>query len=410
MKYVSYNDDKTINIISTSEFVNLDSTANSSALEDSVKLYDKVLVPTNTIKLAYICNWNQKCGISTYSKFLLDSIKNKVEEFKVFSEYHPNNETEEGVVYCWNRGEKLNELIKEIKEYKPNFVLIQHEWGLFPNAQYFMKFISQLDKLGIKYSIILHSVYEHLDKTIPLSIVKNIIVHSNEGKEVLTNLKLNSKIDVIPHGCHEVNNQGELWNIFKNPYIMFGYGFGFKYKGVDVAIDAVNHLVKNDPKFKDLLYIYVCSENENNMGTHNAYYNSLSDKVKELGIEDNVLLLRGFLSDEMLSNYLRLVKIVLFPYIAEENNTVYGASGAIKIAMSYNCPVIASYSHLFDDVNGIVPKINNYEELAQEIDKIFSDHLYKESLVKKAHEFLEKNSWKNISNMYIETIKNILNS
>ena len=78
--------------------------------------------------------------------------------------------------------------------------------------------------------------------------------------------------------------------------------------------------------------------------------------------------------------------------------------------MTHNIPVIASKSHLFDDLNDIVPKITDYKELANEIDKIFSDDKYKNELINKNHEYIKNNSWDNISKMYLKTISDIINS
>lgn len=409
-KYFSCDDDKVINIVSSTPFVSLNNITMTST--ENLELYNKIKkINMEDLRLGFVCNWDQHCGISTYSTFLLNSLKDKANEYKIFSEYLEEKDNTEEISYCWKRGEKLNDLIKEIKAWKPNFLIIQHEWGLFPNASHFMKFIIDIERLKIPYLVTTHSIYYHLDKTIPLSVIKNIVVHSEAGKQVLLDTHFQGNINVIPHGCLDLNTKGELWNIFKNPYTLFGYGFGFKYKGVDMAIDAIKRLKDiHQDKFKDILYIYICSESENNKGIHNEYYDNLSKKVEELGLDNNVLLIKGFVDENILENYLRTVKLVLFPYIQEESNTVYGASGAIKIAMSHNVPVIASNSHLFDDLNDIVPKISNHIELATEIDKIFSSWEYKDELIKRNHEYILKNSWDNIANKYIKVISDIRNS
>ena len=408
-KFFSCNDNNEVNIVSSTPFISLKN--DITLTSNNINLYSKInKINMEELRLGFICNWEQQCGISTYSTYLLNSLKDKINEYKIFSEYTENRENSDTVSYCWKRGDSLKSLISELKIWKPNFLIIQHEWGLFPNASHFMKFITDIEKLKIPYLITTHSIYYHLDKTIPLSVIKNIVVHSEDAKQVLLDTKFQGNIKVIPHGCHELNKKGELYNIFKNPYVVFGYGFGFKYKGVDMAIDAIKYLKDTQEKFKDILYIYICSESENNKGIHNDYYNKLSSKVEELELDDNVLLIRGFVEEDILENYLRTVKLVIFPYIQEENNIVYGASGAIKIAMTHDIPVIASKSHLFDDLNNVVPKISDSIELAKEIDKIFSNDKYKKELIEKNHEYIKNNSWDNISNMYIKVISDILNS
>ena len=404
MPYISLDKNNQVNVISTSQFNSINDVVKT---DNDVSLYEKIISHNkdNKIRLAYICNWKQKCGISTYSEFIFEKLKSNIDEYKIFSEHSENIDESENIKYCWTRGTSLKELLKEIKDYKANVVLIQHEWGLFPNATFFMSFIIELKKLNIAVLTVLHSVYEHIDKTIPLSILDNVIVHSNEAKNVLIKMGFKGSVNIISHGCPELNNSKELWNIFQNDYTLFGFGFGFKYKGVDMAIDAIKYLKDNDPKFKNILYIYVCSESNSNKGIHNSYYDFLTKKVDDLDLSENVLLIKGFLENDMLDRYLRIVKMVIFPYVSDPDNTVYGASGAIKIAMSYNLPVIASQSHLFDDLNNIVERISNYIELATEIDKIFSNDNYKNSLINKTHQYINEHSWEKMAILYLDAIK-----
>ena len=186
--------------------------------------------------------------------------------------------------------------------------------------------------------------------------------------------------------------------------------FGFKYKGIDVAIDAIKYLKDTDAKFKDILYIYVCSESDTNKGIHDNYYDMLSEKVEKEGLENNIILIRGYLEDNMLDTYLKTVKMVIFPYIQDANNSVFGSSGAIKIAMSYNIPIIASKSHMLDDIEGYVPRTLDYKELAEEIDKIFSDSNYREKVINDSHTYIKNNSWKITAQRYLDCINEVKNN
>ncbi len=215
----------------------------------------------------------------------------------------------------------------------------------------------------------------------------------------------NNNIHVIKHGCVEVKDNSELWNIFQNDYAIIQFGFGFNYKGVDQAIDAVYYLKKTNPKFKDLFYCYMCSENDHTMNIHEEYYTYLKKKIKELDLNENVVVLRGFLSDDLISNFLRTAKLAIFPYKNNPNNVVYGASGAIRVAMANGIPIIGSDSHMFDDLEGVIPRINDSTSLAIEIDKIFSCGDYRKSLIQKNLEFVKNNNWDNISNQHIEVYK-----
>jgi glycosyltransferase involved in cell wall biosynthesis len=342
------------------------------------------------LKIAFICNWGEQCGIATYTESLVYALRKKIPNIKIFAELNSPS-SDDFVVKCWTRGQSMVNAISKILEWQPDIVHIQHEFGIFHKATHFLKMLEMLD--SVPYVITLHSVYEHLDKTICTAYIKNIIVHSNQGKEILNQLGHNNNVYQLNHGCNNYSDTKELWNIFQNDYSVIQFGFGFGYKGVDIAIDAIEILKNSDPKFKDIFYCYLCSENPHTRNIHQEYYEYLKNKVTLASLTDNVTILRGFLSDKLIRNFLRTAKLAIFPYKTDPNNTVYGASGSIRHAMANGTPVIASDSHLFDDLEGVIPRINDAASLAKEIDLIFSNKTYKKNLIDKNLDFVNKNSW-----------------
>lgn len=353
------------------------------------------------LRVAIVCNWNDKCGISTYTQYLVDAMKGKVSDLRIFSETTDDQtgEDEEFVSRCWSRGENLLPLAEQILDWNPDYIIIQHEFGIFPNAFHFMQFMEAIDK--VPYVVAMHSVYEHLDKLVYIESCKNIVVHSEAGRKSLKRLGNTSNIEVIPHGCIDMQNTDELWNIMQSPYTLMQFGFGFGYKGVDRVIRAVSHLKKTDPKFENLFYFYLCSTNSHNLVSHNDYYGKLIALAEEEGVRDNIAIFRKYQTEEMLSLYLRLAKAVVFPYIVNGDNKVYGASGAIRIAMAHGKPVIASESHLFDDLEGVVPRPTNYLDLAAEIDEIFSNDEHRSGIVAKSKDYVLGNSWGESADRYL---------
>jgi len=365
--------------------------------------------PNSDLRIAFICNWKDKCGISTYSQFIVDAIRPKVKEIAIFSEHVEEDSTteekEEGMVRCWKRGEDLSPLIKRLKDYKADFVIIQHEYGIFPNAFKFMQLMQALD--NTPYVVVMHSVYRHLDKAVYSESAKNIIVHSSEAKKVLKEIGNTNNIFTIPHGCIQSIDASELWNICISPYTIVQFGFGFSYKGVDRALRSIAHLKASDKKYEKIQYIYLCSTNSHNSASNSEYCKHLMDMAKELNIESNVVIIQKYQTESMINLYLRLAKIAIFPYIIDPNNEVFGASGAIRIALANKRPVIASESHLFDDLEGVIPRPNNHIELAQEIDKIFSSEKYRNDVIASGYSFVERNSWDAAADKYLEVYQSI---
>jgi glycosyltransferase involved in cell wall biosynthesis len=359
---------------------------------------------TKNIRVAFICNWNDHCGISTYSKFLVNELKKQVSEIKIFSEI--TKEPDENVLRCWKRGESMVQAINQVLAWNPTFIIVQHEYGIFPNACHFLKMLEMISK--VPYVVCMHSVYEHLDKTICSSAVKNIIVHSEAGKQVMLSRGHKNQVYVVPHGCIQLPETKELWNIFQTPYAIVQFGFGFFYKGVDRAIEAVNHLKLLDKKFENIFYVYLAAENPHNSRVHDTYHLHLTKKIKDLKLEDNVTIIRGFQSEETINNYLHTAKLAIFPYVNNPNNKVYGASGAIRVAMANKIPIVASESNLFDDLVGVVPRPSSASALANEIDEVFSNKIYRDSILTKISKFIEDNTWEKSAKKYLEVYNKIV--
>jgi glycosyltransferase involved in cell wall biosynthesis len=364
--------------------------------------------PIPELKIAVICNWNDKCGISTYAKFLVEAMRPKVKEIRIFSEtaVEQTSQDDESVVRCWTRGESLRPMCKQVLAWKPDFIIVQHEYGIFPNACHFFQMMQLLDH--VPTAVVMHSVYGHLDKAVYASVIRNIIVHNPKATDCLRATGNTSNIYLIHHGCHVFEDNSEVWNIMQNPYTVLQFGFGFRYKGVERALEAISLLKHNVPKFKNIFYCYLLSTNAHNSRVHDEYYQSLMAKVEELCIEDNVAIIRKYNSDQMLNTYLRLFKVAIFPYVIQPDNLVYGATGAARIALSNGIPVIASDSPLFNDLEGIVPRPDSARTLSEEIDKVFSHSDHRQALVDRGRNYVQQNSWSSAADQYLGVYQQIM--
>ena len=238
--------------------------------------------------------------------------------------------------------------------------------------------------------------------------IKNIITHNPNGKICLESMGHRNQVFVLPHGCDVYDNVQPLWNIFQNEKTIIQFGFGFEYKGLDQAIEAVNILKNRSEEFKDIFYCFLCSESNHTRSIQARYYKDIRKLVEEKGLQDNIVVLRGYLSDQHMQNFLRTAKLAVFPYKNDPNNTVYGASGAVRKAMANGIPVIASDCHLFDDLDGVLPRPSNPNELADEIAKVFTSEEYRSGLLKKSKDFVTENSWENIGKQYAQILGDLV--
>ena len=127
-------------------------------------------------------------------------------------------------------------------------------------------------------------------------------------------------------------------------------------------------------------------------------------------LEENVVILRGFQDEKILGNFLRTAKLAIFPYKTDEHNVVYGASGAIRNAMANGIPVIASDSHLFDDLEGVVPRAHDSVSLATEINTVFENGDYRMSRRERNIQLVRENNWSMTADKHLEAYNDILNN
>lgn len=362
------------------------------------------------MKVAFVGNWKMICGISTYSEKLWPELAKHLGNIRLFIERNPDPTgnvlsfgerllSEDDVVECWKRGEPTSDLVQKLKEYDPDIVFIQHEFGLWPNARYWMSLVNQM--FSKRVIVTMHSVFHHRDKTICEAVIPEIVVHLEGAKEVLVSeKKVSGKVTVIPHGCDQQNDKTKLWNLYRSPRTFIQIGFGFHYKGWETSLRAVSVLKK---KYPDVFFTGIFSESPYNKVLHEVYYQDLMKIVDELSLQENVALIRGFQSDEVLDSFLRTNQVAVFPYISTEQHEVFGASGAARMAMSKGIPVITSRVNHFSDLPSV--KASDENELAEELEKLFNDWKAKKKQIELQTQFIEENSWSEAAKQYIDLFR-----
>jgi glycosyltransferase involved in cell wall biosynthesis len=361
------------------------------------------------LRVALVGNWKMRCGIATYSENLWPEVAKHVGDFKLFIE---QNDIATGDVHqfgdvtlsdaqvsvCWKRGESLQKLVQELKDYDPDIIWIQHEFGLWPNASYWLSMMSQLSDYRV--IVTMHSIFHHRDKTIVEAAMPEIISHLEGGRKLLKEEKgLSSKVYVIPHGCYKFDNQ-RLWNFYKSEKTFMQFGFGFRYKGWENSIRATAILKE---KYPDVFFTGLFSESPYAKLEHQIYYNELMNLIGELGVQENVAILRGYQSDEVLDSFLRTNQATIFPYVSHPAHEVFGASGAARMAMSKGLPVVTSSVNHFSDLPTM--KADTPEDIATALETIFTVPGAKEKQLQDQMSYLDENTWENIGLRYIQVFE-----
>lgn len=356
-------------------------------------------VSGDRLKIAMVGVWDIPCGIATYTRFLVDELREANHQVHTFAEHSDSENSDPHVTHCWKRGESLRELTARLKDYDPDVIYIQHEYGVFPDARKWTTFIADIQDYN--YHVVLHSVYRHKDKVVCEAICKSIIVHSEIARTVLREKGIAGDIHVVPHGCCIGRETSRLWNIYRSQRTVMQFGFGFEYKGWDVALDAIRIL---KDKYPDVFYLILFSESSFSKDFHDSQFEKIIQLIEDKSLSENVAVVRGFQTDESLNSFLRTARVAIFPYTSHPEHVVYGSSGAVRIAMAHGTPVVVSTVPLFSDLEGVVPRASGAEELAIEIDALFSSKAHYDQVVQNELEFTKENSWQRVARKYTDLV------
>ena len=357
------------------------------------------------LKVAFISNWAMECGLATYGMSLANELVELVGDLRIFAERNPPvpsytnpKLTLDKIIPCWKRGENLGELIGKIKAYDPDIILINHEWGLHPNACHWLSLLTQLSEYRI--ITIMHSIFPtHLDKTICEAAMGEVVVHLPGGQQALRDKGVLAKTHLIPHGCYPYRKE-RLWNLYRSEKTFIQLGFGLRYKRFEHCIRATALLKAKHP---DIFFTAVFSESPFAKTEHQLYFDDLIKMIEELGVQEQVGIVRGFQSDQVVESYLRTNQAAVFPYVSAPGHQVFGASGAARLAMAAGIPVITSSIPHFSDLPTI--KADTPEQIAENLDRLFSDPAGKEAQITKQIKHIEENSWAKVAQRYIQVFE-----
>ncbi|HEY5508809.1 MAG TPA: glycosyltransferase, partial [Paludibacter sp.] len=296
----------------------------------------------------------RECGIATYSQDLISALNNKFSNSLSINvcalEDGAMNYVYPAEVKCTldtshigayhDLTEKLND------DEHIQLVLIQHEFGFYKRQE--NAFLQMLYGLTKPVVVVFHTVLPYPDAQLKLEVknivaaCKSIVVMTKTSAEILMNDYgiPTQKITIIAHGTHLVPHLSEKF--LKDKYGLTGkkvlttFGLLSAGKSIETTLDALPAIIEKCPEVMFLVMGKTHPEVVKNDGE--VYRKSLEQKVKELGIKDNVKFINKYMALPELLDYLQLTDIYLFT----TNDPNQAVSGTFAYAMSCGCPIIST--------------------------------------------------------------------
>lgn len=352
------------------------------------------------------------CGIATYSKDLINAIHKKFSSsfsIKVcaLEENGTSRNYPEEVKYLLKSSdpEAYMELAQKINNDEAiKMVFIQHEFGLFggDNGEYLLQLLYFLEKpVSITFHTVLPSPDKQRKKIVQAitNVCDKIIVMTKNATSILKNEYNISKqkISIIPHGTHIVpwKSKQQIKEAYQleNHLVLSTFGLLSSNKSIETALDALPKIVK---QFPEVLYL-VLGKTHPGVVQHEGevYREFLKEKVRKLGLQNNVSFVNKYLSLPELLEYLSLTDIYLFT----SKDPHQAVSGTFAYAMSSACPIISTpiphAKEMLRDNTGIIIDFQNSEQLAKASIKLLENNNLRDKMGRNAFHQTRHTIWEN---------------
>ena len=383
------------------------------------------------MKIAYISTYPpRECGIATFNNNLLKAIGHHTEVVSKDSFVVAMTDTEDLTTYEYPpevqfiiRQENQKDYIRAadyINTSLTDVCILEHEFGIYggDNGVYILPLIARLQKPLIT---ILHTILKdpsYMQLTIIREIAKyssKIVVMSNRAVHFLTSIYgiAEDKIKLIEHGVPDlepkVENEVKNSVAFKNRKVLFTFGLISRNKGLETVIEALPKIAAKNP---DVLYAILGTTHPGVIrNSGEEYRDSLKRLAKKLNVENHLIFINKFVSEDELYDYLTAADMYITPYLNEAQIT----SGTLSYAIGAGAAVISTpYWHaqeLLADNRGKLFDFKDSDALAEIVNDLFANQDQLKELKDNAYNYGLHLRWPTTGNVFIETLnESILNA
>ena len=304
-------------------------------------------------RVAFIGNYlPRQCGIATFTTDLCESFSAQFPEIQAM--VLAMNDTLEGYPYPENVRYELREnhlfdyerAANFLNQHSVDVINLQHEFGIFGGTSG-KNILTLLRNVNAPVVTTLHTVlekpepdqYEVLREVARLS--NRLVVMSEHSRNDLRDIYNvpEHKIDFIPHGIHDVPfvDPGFHKDKFgaEGRFVLMTFGLLSRNKGIEYVIEALPAVVERYP---NLTYLVLGATHPHVVATEGeAYRESLQERVRQLGLEENVLFYDQFVDLKDLKEFIGAANIYVTPYLDPEqvvSGTLAYTVGAGKAVIS----------------------------------------------------------------------------
>jgi glycosyltransferase involved in cell wall biosynthesis len=372
-------------------------------------------------RVAFIGNYlPRKCGIATFTSDLAESF---AEQFpKIQTMTLAMNDTDEGYAYPRQVRYEIAQDDRFDYEHAAHFlnqqavdiISLQHEYGIYGGLAG-SHILTLLRNVTAPVVTTLHTIlekpqpeqYRVMKEIIKLS--NRLVVMSQRSVRLIQEVydAPAEKVDLIPHGIHDVPfvDPGFHKDKFdaEGKFVILTFGLLSDNKGIEFVIDALPDVVKQYP---NILYVVLGSTHPHVLLEHGEKYREfLQARVKQLGLQENVLFLDQFVNLKDLKEFIGSADIYITPYLGREQIV----SGTLAYTVGAGKAVISTpyryAEELLADGRGILVPFKDSKAITENILYLLDNEAERNAMRKRAYLFGRDMIWPNVARSYMKSFE-----
>lgn len=381
----------------------------------AIQALDRQALRRKEPKIGWISSWNARCGIASYSSFLMTSIPE--DRLSIFTSYtaERTKRDADNVLRCWDAGmeESMDYAFESIVEQGIGAVVIQYNFGFF-SLNTLASLIQRLKQAGIFVHIFFHATADVMwvDKKVSLSVISTelkqadrLYVHGLDDLNRFKRLGLVDNVVFFPQGLMPTLQLEDLVQNSDNLSVtkrIAAYGFLLPHKGVQALIRAFAMLAQDDPHLHLMLVnsLYPTMESERELL-------ECQHLIAQFNLAERVDIYSEYLADAASQALLQRADLIVYSY----QQTQESSSAAVRMGLAAGRPVAVTPLSIFDDVADAVHLLpgTTPEAIAQGIHALLNDEQALATKALQAKAWVATRQWPALSNRLLNVIDGLAN-
>lgn len=356
------------------------------------------------LRVAWVSTWQTRCGIAEYSRFLLEHFNAQNFWVGVFGDQRTtidgdNPPAVRSVLKSWHHSvEGWRRHCSNVARFDPDVMVFQHNWGMF-GAGDFAAIVTDSRFANTVIIIVLHNTREMETFTAQEREVvfmafrrsDRILVHSIDDLRRLKKYGFADRTTLFPHGVQVASSNETVRPSGRKAAPVIGsFGFVMPHKGLDILIRLLP-LIRAKIPGTTLRLVNAELDEESSRNELKRCMN-VADQI---GMSRYVQFIPNFLSTEEVLCHLSDCDIIVFPYRA----TFESASGAVRLAMSAERPVVTTAISIFDelgDARFVLPD-NSLDNMAEKLIELIENSELQSEIVLRQKSWMHERTWEKMA-------------